>query len=94
MAAEENDTGVEIQHLTAQPVVSIRETIQVADLGAAMGDRIGALASFLAQSGAQIAGPPFVRRGAGSWRGSLRRWSASCQSGHLHATHRPTRAAR
>ena len=61
MAAEENDTGVEIQHLTAQPVVSIRETIQVADLGAAMGDRIGALASFLAQTGAQIAGPPFVR---------------------------------
>ena len=61
MTANEYDTGVEIQQLTAQPVVSIRETIQVADLGAAMGDHIGTLKDFLAQSGAQTAGPPFVR---------------------------------
>ena len=61
MATDEHGISVEIQQLTAQPVVSIRETIQVADLGTTMGDRIGALTGYLAHSGAQTVGPPFVR---------------------------------
>ena len=61
MTAEQNGNDVELQQLEPQPILSIRGTIQVADLGGAMGDRLGALSSYLQQSGAQAAGPPFVR---------------------------------
>ena len=52
---------VELQQLEPQPILSIRETIQVAELPAEMGERIPALLGYLEQSGAQPAGPIFVR---------------------------------
>ena len=61
MAAEQHANDVAIQHLAPQPVVSIRATVQIADLAAAMDDRLTALAGYLRQGGAQPAGPPFVR---------------------------------
>ena len=62
MAAEQNNNqDVEIREIEPQPILSIRGKIKTPQLGEAMGDRIGALSSYLEQSGAQPAGPPFVR---------------------------------
>jgi effector-binding domain-containing protein len=61
MAAEQNGNKVELQQREPQPIVSIRATIPVADLGPAMGARLSALSGYLKRSGAQPAGPPFVR---------------------------------
>jgi effector-binding domain-containing protein len=61
MSAEENDKGVQIEHLKAQPVLIIRETVQIERLGESVGERIGALSDFLRQHGVKPAGPPFVR---------------------------------
>jgi effector-binding domain-containing protein len=61
MAAGRHRNDVEIQQLGPQPILSIRATVQIADLAQAQDDRIRALSSYLQQSGAQLAGPPFVR---------------------------------
>ncbi len=61
MDAEQNGNNVETQQLDPQPVLSIRATIQIADLGEEMGNRIPALLDYMKQNGAQPAGPPFVR---------------------------------
>ncbi len=61
MAAEQHGNDVEIQQLDPQPVVSIRATVRIVDLAAAMDDRLTALSGYLQQRGAQPAGPPFVR---------------------------------
>jgi effector-binding domain-containing protein len=61
MAVEQHSTTAELVELDTQPVLSIRATIPVASLGPAMGNRLGALSSYLRQSGAQPAGPPYVR---------------------------------
>jgi effector-binding domain-containing protein len=52
---------VELQQLEPQPVLSIRQTIKVADLSNTMGDAIPAVLGYLQQTGAQAAGPIFVR---------------------------------
>ncbi|MFL5734645.1 MAG: GyrI-like domain-containing protein [Chloroflexia bacterium] len=54
-------SDVQTRQLEPQPVLSIRATIPVAQLGEAMGDRLGALSSYLRRRGVQPAGPPFVR---------------------------------
>jgi effector-binding domain-containing protein len=56
-----NSSGVELRELDPQPVLSIRETIRTEQLGETMGERLQALQAYLRQSGAQPAGPPFVR---------------------------------
>lgn len=61
MAAAQDGDDVELQHLEAQPVVSIRGIIPTADLAQHQGDRLRELAAFLRQRGVQSAGPPFVR---------------------------------
>ncbi|MEO8286123.1 MAG: GyrI-like domain-containing protein [Chloroflexota bacterium] len=63
MAVQENGNAgdAEVQQLEPQPVLSIRATIRIADLGPAMDDRIPALVDYLQQSGARPAGPPYVR---------------------------------
>ncbi len=61
MAVKQNDGNVELRQLEPQSTLIIRGTIPIADLGATMGERLGALSSYLQQSGAQPAGPPFVR---------------------------------
>ena len=53
--------NVDLQQLEPQPVLSIRDTIQVANLSNVMGDSIPALLGYMQQSGAQPAGPLFVR---------------------------------
>src|SRR5688572_20301739 len=52
---------VELQQLAPQPILSIRATVRIEQLGEAMGDRLGALRNFLQQQGAHAIGPPFVR---------------------------------
>jgi effector-binding domain-containing protein len=54
-------SNVEIIQLEPQPVLSIRATIQIVQLGEAMGDRIQALSDYLRQRDIRPAGPPFVR---------------------------------
>ena len=61
MAAEHDNNDAKIQQLALQPVVSIRSTILIANLGEAMGERLQALSGYLQQSGARPVGPPFVR---------------------------------
>jgi effector-binding domain-containing protein len=61
MVAEQHGDDVEIQQLDPQPVLSIRATVQIAELAEAMGDRLAALSGYLQQSGARPAGSPFVR---------------------------------
>jgi effector-binding domain-containing protein len=61
MLSEHKSPDVEILQLPPQPVISIRATIQVAQLGEAMGDRLSALISYIQQQGATPAGPPYVR---------------------------------
>ncbi|HUP26814.1 MAG TPA: GyrI-like domain-containing protein, partial [Chloroflexia bacterium] len=54
-------SDVELLHLDPQPVMSIRETIKVADLAEMMGKWIPELLTCMQQEGAQPAGPLFVR---------------------------------
>ena len=61
MNADQNDNDVKIQQLEPQPVVIIRATVRIEQLGEAMGERIQALSDYVQQSGAQPAGSPFVR---------------------------------
>lgn len=61
MAAEQNEGNVELRQIEPQPTLIIRGTIPVADLGTTVGERLAALSSYLQQSGARPAGPPFVR---------------------------------
>jgi effector-binding domain-containing protein len=60
MNADQTNNDVEVQQLKPQPVLSIRATVQIDQLGEVMGDRLQALQSYLRQYGAQPAGPPFV----------------------------------
>jgi effector-binding domain-containing protein len=61
MNAETSGNDVEFRHLEPRPVLYIRATAQIEQLGEAMGDRIQALSSYIRERGAQPAGPPFVR---------------------------------
>ena len=61
MTAEQHGNDVELQLLAPQSVASIRATIRVAELGAALDDRLSALWGYLQGCGAAPAGPPFVR---------------------------------
>jgi len=61
MTAGQHSNDVEIQQLEPQPILSIRATVQIVDLAQAQDDRLRALSSYLQQSGAQLASPPFVR---------------------------------
>jgi len=61
MAAEQPGNDLEMEQLEPQPVLSIRATVQIVDLAQAQDDCLLALSSYLQQSGAQPAGPPFVR---------------------------------
>jgi effector-binding domain-containing protein len=61
MCAVQNGNDVIIRQLEPQPVVSIRATIPVEELGKVMGDRIQALSEYLQQHRARAAGPFFVR---------------------------------
>jgi len=61
MAAEKYSNDVELKQLAPQPVVSIRETVKIAALGEAQGDRLRVVSRYLQQRGVQHAGPPFVR---------------------------------
>ncbi|HKP51765.1 MAG TPA: GyrI-like domain-containing protein [Chloroflexia bacterium] len=61
MNAEQTNNDVKIEQLEPQPVLSIRATVRIEQLGEVMGDRIQALRDYLQQHGAQPAGPPFVR---------------------------------
>jgi effector-binding domain-containing protein len=54
-------TAVEIRELTPQPVVSIRQTIPIADLTAAQAESLHELWRLLRVRGVTPAGPPFVR---------------------------------
>jgi effector-binding domain-containing protein len=53
--------GVAVEELEGQPVLSIRATIQVAQLAEAQGENLRELWSTIRQHGATPAGPPFVR---------------------------------
>ncbi len=61
MAAEQHGNDVEFQQLDPQPVVSIRATVRIDQLGEAQDDRLRTLTGYLQRRGAQPAGPPFVR---------------------------------
>ena len=61
MPTEQHGDQVEIRRLEPQPVVSIRATIPVADLGQHQGERLEALTAYLRRRGVQPSGPPFVR---------------------------------
>ncbi len=61
MDTESQSNDVTIQQLDPQPVLSVRATVQIAQLGAVMGERIPVLLDGLQQGGAQAAGPFFVR---------------------------------
>ena len=58
---ESDSEDVEVRLLPAQPVISIRATVKVADLAATMDDRLSALRDYLQRHGVQPAGAPFVR---------------------------------
>jgi len=61
MSRAQSGTDVSVLQLELQPVVSVRATIMVDDLGKVMGDRIQALSDYLQTHGAHAAGPFFVR---------------------------------
>jgi len=61
MDAKQKGAEVELQHLEPQPMMSIRETIPIANLGEVVGERISTMWDYLHQRGVQPAGPPFVR---------------------------------
>lgn len=52
---------VQLVQLTALPVLCIRATIPVAQLGDVMGERMSTLSQFLRERGVRPAGPPYVR---------------------------------
>jgi effector-binding domain-containing protein len=61
MDTEQNGSDTRLEQLEPQSILSIRGTIRVEQLGETVGDRLQALGSYLQQTGAQAAGPPFVR---------------------------------
>ena len=61
MATAQQGSDVDVQQLEPQAVVSVRATAPVADLGAAMDERLRTLQEYLRQRDARPAGPPFVR---------------------------------
>ncbi|MDQ3929722.1 MAG: GyrI-like domain-containing protein [Chloroflexota bacterium] len=61
MAVEQQGTGVQVLQLEPQAFFCIRETVPVANLGEAMGARLGVIRGYLQQGNAKVAGPPFVR---------------------------------
>jgi len=61
MNADQTNNDVKIEQLEPQPILSIRATVRIDQLGEAMGDRLQALQSYLRQHGTQPSGPPFVR---------------------------------
>ena len=61
MATDQTGNDVTLRQLALQPVLCIRATIRVEQLGEVVGDRIQALWDYLEQSGAQPAGPAYVR---------------------------------
>lgn len=58
---ESDSEEVEVRLLAAQPIISIRATVKVADLAATIDDRISALREYLERRGVRPAGAPFVR---------------------------------
>src|SRR4029434_2318484 len=58
---ESDSEDVEVRLLPAQPMISIRATVKVADLAATMDDRLSALHEYLERHGVGPAGVPFVR---------------------------------
>jgi effector-binding domain-containing protein len=58
---ESDSEDVEVRLLPAQPMISIRATVKVADLAATMDDRLSALREYLQRHGVRPAGAPFVR---------------------------------
>lgn len=54
-------TAIEIQHLQPQPMLSIRQTVPVADLPSTQGECLNELWSLLRDERHTPAGPPFVR---------------------------------
>ena len=58
---ESDSEDVEVRLLPAQPMISIRATVKVADLAATMDDRLSALREYLERHGVRPAGVPFVR---------------------------------
>jgi effector-binding domain-containing protein len=61
MDTTRHDAAVELQQLKPQPILGIRATIRIVDLGEAVGERIAALWGYLHRRDVQPAGPPFVR---------------------------------
>ncbi len=61
MNPEQTSNDVEIEQLEPQPVLSIRATARIDQLGETMGDRLQALQGYLQQHGTKPSGPPFVR---------------------------------
>jgi hypothetical protein len=61
MTDEQTRNTVELVMLDSQPILSVRETVQVAKLGEAQGEMLGVLTRYLRQQGVLPAGPPFVR---------------------------------
>ncbi|NRQ40141.1 GyrI-like domain-containing protein [Nonomuraea sp. NN258] len=53
--------GIEVLHRRPQPVVSVRQTVPIAELTRAQGESLHALWRHLSERGAVPAGPPFVR---------------------------------
>lgn len=60
MSAEQTPQA-ELTTLAPQPILSIRGTIPVAQLGSVMGERLGALAAALKAQGLRASGPVFAR---------------------------------
>jgi uncharacterized protein YndB with AHSA1/START domain/effector-binding domain-containing protein len=58
---ESDSEDVEVRLRPAQPMISIRATVKVADLAATMDDRLSALREYLERHGVRPAGVPFVR---------------------------------
>jgi uncharacterized protein YndB with AHSA1/START domain/effector-binding domain-containing protein len=58
---ESNSEDVEVRLFPEQPMISIRATVKVADLAAALDDRLSALREYLERHGVRPAGAPFVR---------------------------------
>lgn len=61
MTTADPQTDVVLHQLEAQPLVSIRGTVPIAQLGAAMGERLKALTGYLRSHGVQPTGAPCVR---------------------------------
>jgi effector-binding domain-containing protein len=61
MDAGETSEAVVVEEREPQPVLSIRQTVELARLSEAQGDSLRELWSFLHRLGVEPAGPPFVR---------------------------------